>query len=224
MSVQARAETDLSGLDIDMGVRDAARMPVRKCLVTGDRKPVAELIRFVVGPDGQVVADLAAKLPGRGMWLSADAQRIKTARDKRLFSRAARQNVVVDPNLPERIGVLLAEQAVQTLSLARRAGEAVSGYDKVHAALEAGRVGMLLQARDGARDGRAKLAAKAGAGVPVIVALDAAEIGSVFGRDIAVHVAIQPGGLCDRLTTDCKRLLGFRTGPANRALAGKDVE
>ena len=216
--------TDSDEVDLDTGIRDASRTPIRKCLVTGERKPIAELIRFVIGPGDQVVPDLAAKLPGRGMWLSADAQGIKTARDKRLFARAARQNVVVDPDLPERIERLLAERAIQTLSLARRAGEAVSGHDKVRAALEAGTVSALIQARDGAADGRRKLAAKAADGVPVIAVLDAQELGNAFGRDAAVHVALQPGGLSDRVVADCERLIGFRSVSADGPPAGKDVE
>lgn len=215
--------TDDSEIELDTGTRDASREPVRKCLVTGDRKPVAELIRFVIGPGDTVVPDLAAKLPGRGMWLSADAQGIMTAQDKRLFARAARQNVVTDPDLPERVEKLLAERIVQAISLARRAGEAVAGFDKVQAALEAKTVSALIQARDGAVDGRNKLAAKARDGVAVLAVLDAFELGSAFGRDTAVHVALQAGGLCDRIVMDCRRLIGFRSGTADGRPTRKDV-
>lgn len=116
-----------------------AQLP-RRCLVSGHRVPRQRLIRFVLDGDGRPVPDPGAKLPGRGMWLSADAETIKTACRKRLFDRAAGRRVVVPENpatLAASVEVLLVRRCLMTLSLARRAGEAVAGFEKVRAALTA---------------------------------------------------------------------------------------
>lgn len=204
-------EGTLPELSTDDGSGAAGKEPVRRCLATGERMPKERLIRFVVGPDEQVVPDLAAKLPGRGMWLSADAQSIKTAQDRKLFSRAARAKVTVPPDLTVRIEELLVRRCVETISLARRAGEAVCGFEKTRAALkaEAG-ARVLVQARNGAPDGRAKLAALAGESIPIVAVLNSAEIGEAFGREDTVHAALAPGGLSRRLLIEAARLSGFR--------------
>ena len=227
-------DPDIPDLSVDDGSPRAAKEPVRRCLVSGDRHPKEALIRFVLGPDGTVVPDLAAKLPGRGLWLSADAQSIKTALDRKLFARAARAPVVASVDLVVQIEALLTRRCVETLSLARRAGEAVCGFEKTRAALISGSCAVLLQARDGAADGRAKLAGLARetetrAFVPVSAVLDAVEMGEAFGRDAAVHAALlkggSGGGLSRRFQMEAGRLKGFReTAPDTGRLAGKDDE
>jgi predicted RNA-binding protein YlxR (DUF448 family) len=244
--MQAGADTDggrdpdaESEAETDRGPGDAGEAgpdgPVRRCIASGERVPADRMIRFVVGPDGTVVPDLAGRLPGRGMWLSADAQSIKTAQARKAFARAARRSVTVPPDLAERIETLLARRCIEALSLARRAGEAVCGFEKTRAALKAGlppgtAPALLLQARDGAADGCEKLAALAGAGMPRLSVLGAAEIGSAFGREAAVHGALAPGGLARRLLTEGRRLAGFRpavdrkdgAAPDGTAAHGKD--
>lgn len=183
--------------------------PVRRCLVTGDRKPRDRMIRFVVGPDDSVVPDLKASLPGRGMWLSADRESIKTACTRSLFARAARRRVVAPDDLADRVEALLARRCTDWLSRANRAGAAVTGFEKVRAALKADASGVVLAARDGAEDGRRKIKALADKR-PVIDLLTAQEIAGAFGRDHAVHVWVAPGGLADGLMVDAARLAGFR--------------
>ncbi|WP_259781649.1 RNA-binding protein [Aestuariispira ectoiniformans] len=182
---------------------------VRRCLATGERKPRDRMIRFVVGPDDEVVPDLKASLPGRGMWLSADRESIKTACERSLFSRAARRRVVAPEDLADRVEALLARRCADWLSRANRAGAAVTGFEKVRAALKADASGIVLAARDGADDGRRKISALAGQR-PVIALLTAQEIAGAFGKDNAVHVWVAPGGLADGLMADAARLAGFR--------------
>ncbi len=184
----------------------------RRCLVTGERCPRESMIRFVLDPDGQVTPDLAETLPGRGMWLSAQAGTIKTACDRRLFAKAAKARAEFSADLPERVIALLVRRTVDLLSLARRAGDAVAGFDKVQAGLRAGRVALLLEASDGAEDGRRKLVAIAGPDVVVIDSLSASEIGAAFGRDRMVHAVVAPGGLGDKLRRETLRLSGLRSG------------
>lgn len=183
--------------------------PERRCIVSGQVRPKAELLRFVVGPDGQVVPDVEQRLPGRGIWLSARRDVVNTAVTKRLFARVARRAVTVPDDLVGMVERLLAGRVLGALGLARRAGQAVCGFEKVKAELKSGRVAVLVEARDASDDGRGKMKALA-TGLPVIELFDGAELGSVFGRDHAVHVGVAPGGLAQRLAEEASRLAGYR--------------
>lgn len=204
-------ENDLSSPD---GEEEEQHASVRRCLVSGDRKPKEALVRFVVGPDNRVVPDVAEKLPGRGMWLSADARSFKTAVEKKAFHRAARRAVDVPDGLAVQVEGLLARRCVDALSLARRAGEAVCGFEKVKALLKSGQGAVLLTASDASADGREKLAALATAlgGVRPVGVLASDELARAFGRDRVVHAAVAKGGLGERLAQDAARLEGFRDG------------
>jgi len=189
--------------------------PERRCLVTGEVRSKAELLRFVVSPEGRIVPDLAERLPGRGLWLTARRDIVAAAVKKRLFQRWARAAVTVDDDLAQRLEALLVRRAIDLIGLARRAGLAVQGFAKVQAALGAGRAVVLIEAADGAEDGRRKLRAMAPA-LPVISALSAAELGSAFGRESAVHAVMAPGNLAQALLIEAGRLSGFRAaGEAN---------
>jgi len=171
------------------------------------------LLRFVVGPDGAIVPDVAARLPGRGLWLTARRDIVAAAATKRLFARAARQPVIVDGGLADRVEILLAKRCLDRIGLARRAGRAVMGFAKVRAALEASKVAVLVAATDGAADGRDKLKALAPS-LPLVECLTSAELGAAFGREYVVHAALLPGRLGDAFLADAARLGGFRGAPA----------
>ena len=183
--------------------------PNRRCIATGAVMAKQNLLRFVVGPDNMVVPDVDGRLPGRGIWLTPRRAVVKTAVSKRLFAPAARRAVNVPEDMAERIEKLLARRCLDALALARRAAQAVCGFEKVKAELKAGKVAVLVEASDAAADGRDKLKALA-PGVAVVDVFDAAELGAVFGRDHAVHVCVAPGGLARRLTAEAALLAGFR--------------
>ncbi|MBV9150816.1 MAG: RNA-binding protein [Alphaproteobacteria bacterium] len=189
-----------------------ARSPQRRCIVTGENRDRSALLRFVIGPDGEVVPDVAGRLPGRGLWLTPRRDIVERALAKRLFARAARRPVVAAPGLADRVEALLARRCCDALGLARRAGAAVAGFERVGEAVRREQAALLLVAIDGAEAARRKLAAIAG-DRPVAV-LSAAELGVAFGRERIVHAAIAGGTLCDRLRVDLQRLAGFRAGPA----------
>ncbi len=197
--------------------------PERRCIATGESGPTDRLIRFVLSPDGEVVPDLAAKLPGRGVWLTADRALAERALKKRLFARAFRAQVKVAEDLPDRLEALLADRMVAMVGLARKAGQAVTGAEKVRARIVSGQAAVLLQARDGAPGGRRKLSALAravGEGrIGQIELLDAAELGLAFGRDFAIHAALDTGGFAARLEEEARRLSGFRDAPPGDATA-----
>lgn len=194
------------------------RGPSRRCIATGTVRPKGELLRFVVSPDGLVVPDVEQRLPGRGIWLSARRDVVNTAVGKRLFAKAARRAVVAPEDLADRVEALLFRRCVDAIAMARRAGHAVCGFEKVKAELKAGRVLALVEARDAAQDGRGKMRALA-SGLPVVELFDAVELGAPFGRGQAVHVALAPGGLARRLVEEAALLAGFREGLVS--IAGK---
>ncbi len=140
--------------------------PERRCLVTGETGPKAGLVRFVVGPDGAVVPDITGKLPGRGLYVTASRPILEQAR-KGQFARAAKAPVTVPEGLAEEVERQLANRVVDLVSLARKAGLAIAGFEKVKEALAlAGeglgkrawsRIRVLLQAADGSERGKAKL-------------------------------------------------------------------
>lgn len=181
----------------------------RRCIVSGEVRPRDELLRFVVDPEGRLIPDTAGRLPGRGIWLSPDRDSVKRARVRKLFERAARRSLQVDVDLDDRIERLLAARCVELIGLARRAGQAVAGFEKVRAMLRQDRCAVLLAAGDGAQDGRAKLRTTAPA-VPVIECLLADELGRAFGRERTVHAALSHGTLAAKLQIEARKLKGFR--------------
>lgn len=200
-----------TGTAKDTGSTTAPRKsdPERRCLVTRAVRDKGSLIRFVVDPGGVVTPDLEGRLPGRGLWISAERQVLEQAVAKRLFGRAARRSVTVPDDLVDRIETMMARRCIELLALARRAGLTVAGFEKVRARLKAGHAALLIAASDGAADGRGKLRALAPE-LPIVDALDAAQIGAAFGRDHLVHAVLAPGALTDRLHSELARLEGVR--------------
>lgn len=190
-------------------------MPERRCIATGETKGPAEMVRFVVGPDGEIVPDLAGELPGRGIWVSARRDCLELAVKRRLFARAARAEVRVDPDLPLQVERLAARRALDLLGLARRAGLLVAGFEKVRERLQAGRVAVLVQAADAAADGRARIRSGAGE-LPVVELFSVAELSLALGRENVVHAALAPGSLAQRFLAEAARLRGLRGAAEGR--------
>jgi hypothetical protein len=177
------------------------------------------MIRFVVLPADAaagrklalVVPDLAATLPGRGIWLSALGDVVETARTRGAFARAARCPVMVPPDLTSDLEAALTRRVVETLGLARRAGQAVAGFGKAREWLVGGRAGLVVQASDGSPEERQRFLGGWKERVPVVAPLDAMRLGGVFGRDHAVHAVLMPGRLAERVHSDSERLEGVRS-------------
>lgn len=195
--------------------------PNRRCLVTGAVLPMERLVRFAIGPDAAVVPDIEGRLPGRGFWLSADRDVVNKALAKNAFARAARRPVVAPGDLADRIESLLLRRCVELLGMARRAAQVVAGYDQVRTALLEKRGGVLIEAADGAAEGRDKLHALAGT-LPVIAAFSSDELGAAFGRERFVHVLVTRGRLAERLRVEAERLAGFRIVATPGPVSGHD--
>jgi predicted RNA-binding protein YlxR (DUF448 family) len=197
--------------------------PERRCIVTRETQPRAGLIRFVAGPDDIVVPDLAGKLPGRGMWVTADAGTLGLAARKGHFARAARRQVSAPADLAVQVEALMAARLTDLVALARKAGQAVAGLEKTKAALVSGKAALLLQAADGSERERAQLRPPDGENT-LVSCLFAHELGVAFARDRVIHAAVLAGGLSDRIRVDALRLSGIRDvtmGTASSA-AGTD--
>lgn len=188
--------------------------PLRRCAVTRERLPKERMIRFVIGPDRTVVPDLAARLPGRGIWLSAARDVVQPGRARGAFAKAARGPVTVPPDLVELLQAALVRRIGELLGLARRAGQTVAGFEKVREWLRTGQAGLVIQASDGSADERRRCLSSARGPVLVYLPLTAAALGAVFGRDHTVHVVVAPGALADRIGMECSRLAGLAPEPA----------
>ena len=182
--------------------------PMRRCILSGAVRPKDGMVRFVVGPSGEIVADVDERLPGRGFWLSADRDMLMKAGAKHMFAKAARRSVRVPDNFADQVEGALVRRCLSLVGLARRAGQAVIGYEKSREWLKSGRAGIVVAASDGSAASRAKLEALA-SGVPIAV-LRADELGAAAGRDRAVHMVVSPGRLADSLKREAGRLAGFR--------------
>jgi predicted RNA-binding protein YlxR (DUF448 family) len=165
------------------------------------------MLRFALGPDRMMVPDLAARLPGRGFWLSARADVLEPARVRGAFARAAKGPVTLPADLAVTVERGLRRRVVDLLGLCRRAGQAVAGFAKAREWIEAGKVALVVWASDGSEEERRRLVSGA-RDLATAWPLDQAGLGAVFGRDQAVHVAVARGRLADALINEIERLGG----------------
>lgn len=182
--------------------------PERRCIVSGEVQPKAGLIRFVLSPDGLIVPDLAQKLPGRGIWVTADRDLITKAADKGLFARAAKAPAKAPEGLADMVEAGQARRVVDLISLARKAGLCVAGFEKVKGWLADGKAKVLFQASDGSDRGKGKLWTPEGG--RWFGCLTSSELGLAFGRDYVIHGALAAGGLSRRVVEEAAKLTGLR--------------
>ncbi|MEL6168947.1 MAG: RNA-binding protein [Pseudomonadota bacterium] len=183
--------------------------PERRCVATGEVHPRRGLIRFAMAPDGGVVPDVAGKLPGRGVWVSAEHDALEQAVLKNLFSRGFKTQARVSDSLVADTEAALLRRVVDGISLSRKAGKAIAGFEKVKDWLVKEEARLLFQASDGSERGKAKLRPPGGRGSFFDI-LTASELGLSFGREHVIHAALAAGGLTDRVRDDAVRLSGVR--------------
>ena len=184
------------------------KIPIRKCLASGDSKPQADMIRFVLSPDNVVTPDIKGNLPGRGMWVSANRDALETVIAKRLFNRGAKKQVVVPDNLIDMIVGIYEKRCLSNLSLANRAGQVIMGRDNVKTALQSNpNVACLIQGYDASVRELDKLAVIAKAtDIPVMRPFTAEQMGGAFGKEHAVHAVLINGGLAGLFVADSEKL------------------
>jgi predicted RNA-binding protein YlxR (DUF448 family) len=189
---------------------DKLSSSMRRCFVTGKSYSKETLLRFVVDPHQKIVADITGRLPGRGFWLSSQASIVKEAVVKGLFSKVTRQKVETDIDLSDQVSLSLQRRCLELIGLARRAGQAIAGYEKVVTALRSGQGGILLSARDGSVSSFEKIRSLAPQ-LPLLSCLDAVTLGGAFGRDHVVNGLVLRGQLAEKLRIESDRLSGFMT-------------
>ena len=202
---ETTADHEDDALPDDAAARE--RGPLRRCIVTRAVLPKEALLRFVIGPGRELIPDPGGRLPGRGLWLTPDDEVLRKALKQGAFARAAKGAVKVPEDLGGVICRALRQRIQDFLGLARRGGAAVSGREAVLDWLRGGRVALLMQASDGSPAERERLLG--GRDLPVLMPLTGAEMGAVFGRDRAVHVAVAPGRMAAALEGEVTRLAGF---------------
>ncbi|MES2983659.1 MAG: RNA-binding protein [Pseudomonadota bacterium] len=180
--------------------------PERSCIVTREAKAKGDLIRFVVGPNQELVPDLGNKLPGRGIYVSVSRLLVAEAIAKRLFSRAAKTQVKIPDGFLANLETQMERRMANALSLARKAGQVTTGFEKVEAAAKMGKVEALISAYDAGDDGLKKLAFYTG---PTFRNLPRGLLSEVVGRENAVHVAVTHGPAAAFFIEEARRFTLF---------------
>ncbi|MCK5546526.1 MAG: RNA-binding protein [Rhodospirillaceae bacterium] len=194
--------------------------PLRRCIITGQPRALEEMLRFAISPAGEVVFDANGKLPGRGLWLWPGSDMLHTAVAKGEFAKvlraAAQRSAKAQVKVPDDLGLEIERQlkkrCLASLSMAKRAGQVTSGFEKVRARLKKGNAGLLLAALDGARDGKNKighLARAASPGTSVVSLFGRDDLAGAVGREEAVHMVLEPGRLAETMLRDASKLAQF---------------
>lgn len=212
-----------------------ARSPERRCIATMERRPQADMIRFVLSPDGVVTPDLAAKLPGRGAWVLASREALAAAVKRNAFSRAFKAPARIEDGLIDQVEALIVKGLLDRLGLARRSGELAVGFEGVREAIRLAPPGVVIEASDGAADSRGKVLAlllgvhgadssSSGAEIlaqgedsgeqppyiPVVGCFSSLELGMALGRERVIHACLRSGRFAQNWLDELRRLAGFR--------------
>ena len=213
--------------ELDAGPRKGGPGTERLCALTRTVKPVDELIRFVVGPDG-VVPDLKRKLPGRGLWITGEKAALKDAVTRNVFARGFKRELRVTPDLVEQTERLLVRGTLDALAIAGKAGQVVAGFAKVESAVTHDDIVGLIHATDAGSDGVAKLSGalrRRGDADPVkvIKAFTTAQLDLALGRSNVVHAALLAGPANDTFLARYMRLERFRAGATAPGGSGREL-
>jgi hypothetical protein len=215
----------LADPDLDNGPRTDRSATMRMCAVTREVRPIGELIRFVVSPQGEVIPDLKRKLPGRGLWVSASRRTVAEAVRRNQFSRGFKREIRAAPTLPADTEALLVRSCTEALAMAAKAGQVVSGFSKVEGALEGREAAALIHASDGAADGIRKLDAivrqKRGTTAespefPIVDVLTSAELDLALGRSNVIHAALLAGPASKTFLSRSQILVRYRMADDDR--------
>lgn len=186
----------------------------RECCVTKANLPKTDLIRFVVGPDGQIYPDVTGKAGGRGVWVTANASHVATAQKRNAFARALKMQVKLPKDLVELTRIHLQKHLIGALQLARKGGFLALGAAKVRSALEKDKVAALITAKDASDDGRRKMqqlirVLELDGTLPQIDELDAEQLSLAFGGKNVIHAALTGGAAANSAKERHKRLVQF---------------
>jgi predicted RNA-binding protein YlxR (DUF448 family) len=209
----------LADPDLDNGPRTDRSATMRMCAVTREVRPIGELIRFVVSPQGEIVPDLKRKLPGRGLWVSASRRTVAEAVRRNQFAKGFKRDIRAATTLPADTEALLVRSTTEALAMVAKAGQVVSGFSKVEGALREGQAEALIHASDGAADGIRKLDGivrqkhgnpEESAKFPIVNVLTSAELDLALGRSNVIHAALLAGPASKTFLSRCQILVRYR--------------
>ena len=69
------------------------KIPMRRCLATGESFPKKELLRIVRTPVGTIKVDTTGKMNGKGAYLSKSPEALKIVKDRKLLNRAFQMEI-----------------------------------------------------------------------------------------------------------------------------------
>ncbi len=201
---------------------------LRLCAVTREAVDPGELIRFVADPSGEIVPDLARRLPGRGVWVKADRVVVERAIKANIFAKSLKRPVRVDPELGQRLDQLIEKRAIEALALANKAGLVTTGFQQVDELVGGGAAVILVQGADAADGGRDKLQRKfaavarsKGRKTSLVTSLSTEQLSLAMGRSNVVHAALIQGGAAQRFLDEAERLTRYRSGSAASGPVGE---
>jgi uncharacterized protein len=213
--------------ELDRGATSVAAGMERHCALSRQLKPVAEMIRFVVGPDGAVVPDVKRKLPGRGIWITGTRAAIEDAVKRKVFARGFKRDVRAAGDLAELSERLLERAALDALAILAKAGGMAVGFAKAEAALSQDDVLALIHAAEAAADGKRKLDAalhrnrgEKSLEIAIVDAFTGAQLDLALSRPNVVHAALLAGPGAETFLARAARLARFRTGNSILAESG----
>lgn len=220
MAADAGGPTGSAEPDLRDRPGTAASASERTCVATRVTLPPERLIRFVVGPEGMLVPDLRRKLPGRGVWVALSRLAVGEAIRRRAFERSLKTKVTVPAALADEIDALMVRDCLQSLSMANKAGLVTSGFAKVEARIGSGQVAAVIEASDGAEDGRRKIAqaihrvqGEKAPGMHVVTSFTGSDLELALGRVHVIHAALAPGPATEGFLHRWQRLVCYRTDP-----------
>ena len=213
--------------ELDCGATSVAPGTERTCALTRELKPASEMIRFVLGPAGEVVPDVKRKLPGtrhldhgipRGDRRRHQTQRFcprfQTGRAGCRGSRRARTDQLIE------------RAAIDALAIAGKAGTVISGFTRVEAAVGRDDILALIHAADAGDEGKRKLDAALrrqttgkSSEIVVIDVFTGAQLDLALNRPNVVHAALLAGPGSETFLTRVARLRYFRAGISPEAVS-----
>jgi len=219
----AEPAVDQDGGDVRLRHDDDARLrhdgSLRLCAATREALDASRLIRFVADPSGEIVPDLARRLPGRGVWVKAEKDVVARAVKSGVFAKSLMRAVKAAQDLPDRVEILIEKRMLEALALANKAGLVTTGFQQVDGLIETGAAAFLVQAADSAEGGRERLARKftavsqaKGLIARLVTSLTTAQLSLAMGRSNVVHAALIHGGAAERFFDEAERLGRYRSG------------
>ena len=184
---------------------NSKKIPTRKCLVTGVSIKKRDLMRFVINPENTLIADIDQKLPGRGYWIKAERQIILKAINKKILFKAIKDDICINHNVLDQIESQIKKKIINYISLSRKAGMAIFGFDKIKASLSNNNIGLLIQALDGSDREKKRMRNQS---IPKIIdnCLTKLDLGKAFGRENVIHCAVLRSSFIENISFNANRL------------------